>query len=407
MANPYTSVSVSGYNADAPSDDGSAVASNQLNWSKHKTKLGDPLKTAVEAINSNVNTAFGKIFGTTITSKSSNYEITVADQGSFLEATSALTFTLPAAATAGNGFAIALINNSTGAVAVDGNSSETINGNTSYVLGQGEFILLTCDGSEWVGLVCRIFAGGVDTQTGDYTVTTADRGRVIECSGSLATVTLLAAATAGDGFVVAVVNNTGGDIAIDGNSSETINGSTSQTIGDGFGVLLACDGSAWVMIGAPGTLSSLGLITAMKTGDESDQTTTVQDDDHLAGIALAANTRYMLDGFLEVDNPTAATGDAKIVLTFTQAPADAGSWGWFRTDAASDVDGDCAEDVTAELQVNLSGRNDAQIVHLRGWFQSNAASGGTVKLQWSKLANGGADPVFFREGTWLRFTPVP
>ena len=54
MATPYTSVTVTDYNANPPSDDASQVASNQLNWSKHKTKLGDPLKTAIESINTNV-----------------------------------------------------------------------------------------------------------------------------------------------------------------------------------------------------------------------------------------------------------------------------------------------------------------------------------------------------------------
>ena len=49
--NPYSSQSITGYNAGAPADDGSQVSSNQLEWDKHKTKLGDPLKTLAEAIN--------------------------------------------------------------------------------------------------------------------------------------------------------------------------------------------------------------------------------------------------------------------------------------------------------------------------------------------------------------------
>lgn len=64
-ANPYTSVTVSGYNASPPPDDGSTTADNKLEWDKHKTKLGDPLKTAVESVNSNVSTAFGNLIMTT------------------------------------------------------------------------------------------------------------------------------------------------------------------------------------------------------------------------------------------------------------------------------------------------------------------------------------------------------
>ncbi len=63
MSNPYTSVSISGYNNNPPSDDGAVNAANRVDWSKHKTKLGDPIKTLAESINSNVSTAFGLIFG--------------------------------------------------------------------------------------------------------------------------------------------------------------------------------------------------------------------------------------------------------------------------------------------------------------------------------------------------------
>lgn len=62
MSSPYTPVSVSGYNSSPPSDDGSEVASNQLTWAKHKTKLGDPLKIAIEAIDTNTAAAFNSVY---------------------------------------------------------------------------------------------------------------------------------------------------------------------------------------------------------------------------------------------------------------------------------------------------------------------------------------------------------
>lgn len=64
MANPYTQVTVANYNQTPPSDDGTVAASNQVNWSKHKTKLTDPLKTAIEAIDTNVNAAFQAVVDT-------------------------------------------------------------------------------------------------------------------------------------------------------------------------------------------------------------------------------------------------------------------------------------------------------------------------------------------------------
>lgn len=61
MANPYTEVSISGYNNSPPPDDGSEVAANQLLWSNHKENLGDPLRTAIESLNTNVNAAFATV----------------------------------------------------------------------------------------------------------------------------------------------------------------------------------------------------------------------------------------------------------------------------------------------------------------------------------------------------------
>lgn len=51
MGSKFTTTAISGYNASPPADDGSAVAANQLQWSKHINKIGDPLKTLVESIN--------------------------------------------------------------------------------------------------------------------------------------------------------------------------------------------------------------------------------------------------------------------------------------------------------------------------------------------------------------------
>ena len=58
MGSKYGTVAISGYNSAPPPDDGTTSASNKLTWSKHKEKIGDPLKTAVEAINTALVTAF-------------------------------------------------------------------------------------------------------------------------------------------------------------------------------------------------------------------------------------------------------------------------------------------------------------------------------------------------------------
>jgi len=54
----YTKPSLSGYNASPPPDDGTTGSNNEITWSKHKTKLGDPLQTFSNAINDAVEAAW-------------------------------------------------------------------------------------------------------------------------------------------------------------------------------------------------------------------------------------------------------------------------------------------------------------------------------------------------------------
>ena len=62
--NPYTSQTISGYNASPPPDDGTQTVANQLSWAKHKTKLADPIKTLAEGVNTAVSATFAKTINT-------------------------------------------------------------------------------------------------------------------------------------------------------------------------------------------------------------------------------------------------------------------------------------------------------------------------------------------------------
>ncbi len=63
--NPYSSQAISGYNSSPPADDGTKVDSNRVQWSKHISKIGDPIRTLAEAIDSAITSAFGLIVITT------------------------------------------------------------------------------------------------------------------------------------------------------------------------------------------------------------------------------------------------------------------------------------------------------------------------------------------------------
>jgi hypothetical protein len=54
----YTTQTISGYNASPPSDDGAAESQNEATWSGIKTKIGDPVRTLAQDINTQLITSF-------------------------------------------------------------------------------------------------------------------------------------------------------------------------------------------------------------------------------------------------------------------------------------------------------------------------------------------------------------
>lgn len=162
MSNPYSQPSISGYNASPPADDGSAAASNQLEWQKHIDKIGDPLRTFMLAVDSAALAAHALAFGASVLAKTANYTVAASDRGRFITVTGTSTITLLDAASAGDGFPLLVVNIGSGVVTIDGDTSETINGNTSILLAPNDCAILTCNGTSWA-------AGGNYYLTGSFT----------------------------------------------------------------------------------------------------------------------------------------------------------------------------------------------------------------------------------------------
>ena len=75
----YTEVTIAGYNAAPPPDDGSSGANNQVSWTGIKTKLADPLKTAIESIDDNVASAISSAESTASSGDAANLAIVQAN----------------------------------------------------------------------------------------------------------------------------------------------------------------------------------------------------------------------------------------------------------------------------------------------------------------------------------------
>jgi hypothetical protein len=89
---------------------------------------------------------------------------------------------------------------------------------------------------------------GYVTKSGNYTVTAAEAGKIIDCTATL-TLTLPAAASS-TGFTFLVKAN-GANITLDANASELIDGLTTRVVVNGYWAMLTCTGTAWLMMSIP------------------------------------------------------------------------------------------------------------------------------------------------------------
>lgn len=134
MGAKYSSVSISGYNATPPSDDGSATEANKVKWSTVKTKLGDPTKTAVESIN----TALVTALNTSARSITASDTAVAGDHLKTIEiassVTAAVTVTLSDAATMAAGYIVTVSNQSAVVCTIArATGGDTINGTAANI----------------------------------------------------------------------------------------------------------------------------------------------------------------------------------------------------------------------------------------------------------------------------------
>lgn len=109
---------------------------------------------------------------------------------------------------------------------------------------------------EWDG----DFGRRVDDLTGVYTTDADDYGTIFSCTNTF-TLTLIAAATPGDGVLMGVYNAGSGVITVDGNGAETINGAATIAVYPGSLVILISNTTKWhAAIGSTTLVNSLSAL---------------------------------------------------------------------------------------------------------------------------------------------------
>lgn len=186
--------------------------------------------------------------------KTASYTAAITDQLAVLDSTSgALTVTLPAAATSLNATLWFLVKANANTITIDGNASETIDGATTLVLkNKYQWTMLWCDGSSWWSLNFGLqqLRTSFRTETTTYTATIFDEVILADATVGAFTITLPTAASAkGKVLTIKATSVAGGNVTIDGNGSELIDGAATVVISTlNRSYVIACDGTGWQIL---------------------------------------------------------------------------------------------------------------------------------------------------------------
>jgi microcystin-dependent protein len=150
---PYTTQSIAGYNASPPPDDGSLTDANKLEWAKHKEKLGDPLRTLAEGINSQCVSAFNTLALNDWSAGVAAATVIETDwhNGAYYTATGTRTY--PAPSTLENGWHEYVYNGSVGLISLEATASgffrEGADTASGILLGPGSGVMVHNTATVW------------------------------------------------------------------------------------------------------------------------------------------------------------------------------------------------------------------------------------------------------------------
>lgn len=178
--NPYSSVSISGYNSSPPPDDGSQTSANKVEWQKHKSKLTDPLKTLIESVNTNALAAFNDLALQTAFISTTTATIAEADWGELYLQLATGRINYPDPSTLENGWHHTVYNGSTGIVQLQATATNfwtTVNGLASeFLLRPGHSVKPMNSATTWLPVGQIIRAGEVMQFQYQFTATICTTG---------------------------------------------------------------------------------------------------------------------------------------------------------------------------------------------------------------------------------------
>lgn len=150
--------------------------------------------------------------------------------------------------------AIPSITDFTGSGITEGEFKAALTGLHAYLVGA-----IGSAGTQSASLAAlgAILGAGSVSKSGTYSVVAADRGKIIECTGTW-TLTLPDASAVGNGFAVVVANVGTGNITLDPYASQTLDGQATKIVPTRQTVICTAVSGNWITVSGGG--SGVGLL---------------------------------------------------------------------------------------------------------------------------------------------------
>jgi len=285
------------------------------------------LKTVLKATFPGMAGAFNRV-----SAKGSGYTVVANDNTVLFNCTAGLTLSLTAAATLGNQHSFSVFANG-GAVIIDPNGAELINGAATLTIPSGHFAWVWCNGSTFFADVAaslgtntftglQTFAAGADIASATTVDLTAATGNLARVTGTVATTDF----TINNGQVVFLYPTGAWPLTYNA-TTMPIKGGASYTCAAGDTVIVSKDGNGTLHIDiipmaglvSRGAITTDGITmsTARLLGRTTAATGAVEEITVGSGLSLSAGA--LTASVITLDTPVASTSGTSI--DFTSIPS--------------------------------------------------------------------------------------
>lgn len=159
-------------------------------------------------------------------------------------------------------------------------TSFVLPGGGNVATAAGDVARFRCEGSDnwrcvsappsWFSAAGAGLSLPVSVKTSGYAMLAADKGSEIQFSAAGVTLGLLAAATAGNGATLVIRNAAAsGDVTLDPNGAETLDGLATRQLRPGNRVIIRCDGAGWATVAGDYsfTTAEISIVAAATSTD--------------------------------------------------------------------------------------------------------------------------------------------